>query len=337
MLLFISSILAAQSQRAGRYEVTLRLPEEGLFASEEMQIEYRVTDTSKDDPVMGAAPVIRAKTRSVVDMPSMPGMPTVEELAHPEGIPGEYGIHPLFAHGGTFRLRIWVTPPNGDEFQVEFPLEVKDARPAGQRVSLYKLELGGKPEDLTLKIIGPQGVVKDFDIVHEKEFHLIAIRKDLAVFQHVHPEPSPDGTFRLKHKWPAGGDYVLFADVAPRGKGSRVLSAPLKIKGNPNAPPLNSPLKLEFGALPKPGRSAVVAVKYAPDLPLEPYLGAMGHLLVVHEDTQTLVHSHPLDEMSRAGEIDFMMRLPKPGKYRAWLELKSRGKVIATQADLEAK
>ena len=100
-LLAACSILHSQTAvRSGVYEVTLRLPADGLVAQEEMQLEYRVTDTSRVDPVMGAAPVIRAQARSVIEMPAMPGMAKLIETAHPEGVPGEYGVHPVFPHGG---------------------------------------------------------------------------------------------------------------------------------------------------------------------------------------------------------------------------------------------
>src|SRR5258705_12843378 len=83
-------------QIAGKYEVSLRLPADGLFAREEMEIEARISDRSKNDPVMGNAPVIRAVVDAVIDMPSMPGMPKITERSHSEAVAGDYGIHPVF-------------------------------------------------------------------------------------------------------------------------------------------------------------------------------------------------------------------------------------------------
>src|SRR5262249_14721523 len=94
------SAAASDLQRsAGKYAVTLRLPPDGLYAREEMEIELRIEDGSRVDPLLGATPVIRARVECVIDMPSMPGMPKVQETAHAEGVPGEYGVHPTFAHG----------------------------------------------------------------------------------------------------------------------------------------------------------------------------------------------------------------------------------------------
>ena len=341
LALFLAGGLCVPAQTAPQdpYEVTLRLPEGGLAAREEMHLELSIRDPRKSDPVMGAMPVIRAQVRAVIDMPSMPGMPKINETAHPEGIPGDYGLHPVFVHGGTFRMRLSVTPPGQPEFTREFALEVGDARPGtGKRLPGYKVELEGRPEELTLKIIAAKelekGQVTEFDISHEKKLHLIAIRRDRKVFLHLHPEPAADGSFHLKFNWPAGGDYLLFADAAPRGKGSQVMAAKLKVKGPAEAPPASSPLKLTMGPLPRVGRTGLLELKLSPSLSLEPYLGAMGHLIILHEDGETLVHSHPADESSAD---KFLVRLPKPGKYQAWLEVQSAGKVIATPFTLEAQ
>ena len=47
-------------QRAGKYEVNLRLPAGELYAGEEMQIEFRIQDVTQTDPLMGVLPVVRA-------------------------------------------------------------------------------------------------------------------------------------------------------------------------------------------------------------------------------------------------------------------------------------
>ena len=130
-LLLLPLLLGAGDlrQTSGRYQVTLRPPADGLVqrAGEEMQIEFRVQDTSRPDPLTGFAPVIRAAPDAVVDMPQMPGMPKFTETAHPKGVAGDYGIHPTFAHGGAYRLQLTIHPPAADQFTVDFPLEVLDA------------------------------------------------------------------------------------------------------------------------------------------------------------------------------------------------------------------
>ena len=194
------------SARAGKYEVSLRLPVDGLAAQEEMQIEYRVVDATQVDAVMGAAPVIRASARSVIDMPSMPGMAKMTESAHPEGVPGEYGVHPTFPHGGEYRLQLLITPSGGSEFAVSFPLQVGDAVTAKNRKAkprpFYaevrtppKIPKAGEMAEMELAVFsraGGNAQVREFVIQHEKPMHLIVVREDLGVFSHEHPEMAAD-------------------------------------------------------------------------------------------------------------------------------------------------
>src|ERR1700730_1782725 len=87
---------------AGKYIVAMRVPADGVFAQEETELEFRIEDTSRVDPLTGNTPVVRARVDVSVVMPLMPGMPGLREQAHVEGVPGEYGVHPTFAHGGDY-------------------------------------------------------------------------------------------------------------------------------------------------------------------------------------------------------------------------------------------
>src|SRR6185436_11207102 len=205
---------APPAQIAGKYEVSLRLPADGLFAREEMEIEARISDRSRNDPVMGNAPVIRAVVDAVIDMPSMPGMPKITERSHSEAVAGDYGIHPVFAHAGEFRLTLNVTPPGGAPFIAQFPLIVKDADPARPKLPpVYRVEIKTNPKspqagqsvELELRVRHrdrPKDVVSTFDLAHERYLHLVIVRNDLTCFSHEHPDSSRDGVFRLRYSFP---------------------------------------------------------------------------------------------------------------------------------------
>lgn len=340
-------------QQAGKYEVLLRLPADGLFAREEVEIEARISDLSKNDPVMGNAPVIRAVVDAVVEMPAMPGMPKIEERSHSESVAGDYGIHPVFAHAGEFRLTLNVRPPTGSPFTVQFPLIVKDADPARPKLPpVYRVEVvtnpknpkAGEPVELQLRVRHrdrPKEVVTAFDLAHERYLHLVIVRRDLQCFAHEHPEAGRDGVFRLRYSFPDAGEYRLFADVAPSGAGSQVLSSTVKVVGN--------------GAAPAPVRDGVFAnrTQFAPRAArktermtfqiaatdLEPYLGAMGHLMLVSEDAGHFVHAHPdetIEGNGHNGTITFLTRFPTPGRYRGWVQVQRQGKVITEAFDVTA-
>src|SRR5947207_15949121 len=103
--LIVSAVLAQSKsenpiQKAGKYAVELRIPAGGLFGGEETDVEFRVTDSSQDDPVQGAPPVVNAKVSAHVTMPSMPSMAAQAPKTHTEGVPGDYGVVLYFPHGG---------------------------------------------------------------------------------------------------------------------------------------------------------------------------------------------------------------------------------------------
>ena len=63
---------------------------------------------------------------------------------------------------------------------------------------------------------------------------------------------------------------------------------------------------------------------------LEPYLGAVGHLLLVSADLQDVAHSHPVADMSAAvgPAVVFQVLFPRSTVYRFWIQVQRRGRVI---------
>jgi hypothetical protein len=375
-------------QTAAGYAVTLRLPAEGLVAGEENQVEFRLEDLRDSQ---GPRPVRFARVRASVDMPSMPAMPPFDEIAHDEGVPGEYGAHPSFAHGGEYRLTLTmlpadqqppsVQPPGPVPFTVQFPLQVADVRNPpltvgrgavkrfGLEVKAAQPPVAGVPVDLDVTIVNhfvPQrlpgglfkvgdGLVQEFDLVHERPLHLFFVRDDLGAFEHQHPDAGEKGSFRLRHTFPTPGLYRVFADVAPHHAGSQILMTEILVDGTPPAAldlvqtmtSQPSPMVRSLGGVevewqwpqPLPARrtSIVSARLRTPSggavTDLEPYLGAMGHLMLVHEDGVTFVHCHPDEReapVAGATVVPFLARFPKPGLYRGWGQFQRGGQVLTT-------
>ena len=291
-------------------------------------------------------------------------MPSLEEAAHPEGIPGEYGVHPLFPHGGEYVLDLVIKPPADAEFMVRFLLNVRDQsqqRSSKPKPKPYTMELksspkspkAGEPVELAITFHHrdrPKEVFQDFVIQHEKLIHLLIVRSDLGVFSHEHPVISPDGVFRITYTFPTAGEYHLFGDVAPKGAGSQVLLTKLKVSGKAalrfdvskaERKPLSvvDDITVEFAGSQKPigtRKTQTLMFKVTdtssgkPVKDLQLYLGAMGHLILIHEDGVTFIHSHP-DERSedtgKDGTVPFLARFPKPGLYRGWSQFQRNGRV----------
>src|SRR5262249_21536665 len=139
-------------------------------------------------------------------------------------------------------------------------------------------------------------------------------------------------------------------DTAPRGAGSQVLLASLNVQGPaaPTPPPLapTEPLETSAGGVTiaiQPSASPLRARTDqtltmtftsggAPVTDIQPWLGAMAHLALIHEDATTFVHTHPQEEIPPAGQpkphvLHFYTRFPKPGLYKGWAQFKRAGEV----------
>ncbi len=84
----------------------------------------------------------------------------------------------------------------------------------------------GTEGELALTITGSDGnPVTDFELEHEKELHLIAVRADGQHFRHVHPEMDDDGTWTIPWQWEAAArtesSRTLFRPTPGRASRSR--------------------------------------------------------------------------------------------------------------------
>ncbi|MED4754531.1 hypothetical protein [Brevibacillus choshinensis] len=56
---------------------------------------------------------------------------------------------------------------------------------------------------------------------------------------------------------------------------------------------------------------------------LTPYLGALGHVVILNESAQQYLHVHPAHQEEPIFETQF----EQPGLYKIWAEFKQNGKV----------
>jgi hypothetical protein len=234
--------------------------------------------------------------------------------------------------------------------------EAVDALPAGLQVSEggYTLALdagelpAGPATPLTFRILGPDGhAVTAFDVEHEEDVHLIAVRRDLTGYQHVHPEFSPGGTWRVPLDL-TPGSWRVFADFVPSADGEdRVLGADLAVAGEYAPEPLPAAVATAevdghtvalVGEL-VPGEESELDLTVTrggvPVTDLQPYLGAAGHLVALRAGDLAYLHVHPVDSpaagaTAAAGPtVRFATTAPSAGTYRLFLDFK-HGDVVRT-------
>ena len=215
----------------------------------------------------------------------------------------------------------------------------------------------GQPTRLSLTLRRADNrIVRDFAVVHTKKLHLIVASRDLSFFDHVHPALQSNGAFILDYTFPNPGEYLLYADLTPTRDRNQVFRLPVTVTGTPPAPqtlvvtPTQAKLfgdyRIALSVSPEPPQSRdetfltfTVSENGVPVTDLEPFLGAGGHCVVLSEDTQNYLHSHPAE--SGAGRfgpsVTFHTVIPHPGKYKIWGQFLHRGRPLTADFVVEVR
>ena len=191
-------------------------------------------------------------------------------------------------------------------------------------------------------------VIRQFETVHERIFHLFIVSQDLEYFAHVHPILRPNGALDVDVRLPRAGAYQMIADFVPTGAAPQLVQRSLVTAGYSGAlsvvPKLDVDLndRIDQGTrvqlLMSPlvaGREQLITLELAdvqtaaPVNDLEPYLGATGHLFAASADLSTVFHSHPVAGVSSANgpTIVFQVLFPRAGNYRLWAQFQRHGRV----------
>ncbi|ASS73685.1 hypothetical protein CIG75_00965 [Tumebacillus algifaecis] len=196
--------------------------------------------------------------------------------------------------------------------------------------------------------------VEKFDVSHEKLMHLIVVSKDLAYFDHLHPKYLGGGDFEVTTTFPSGGAYKLIADYVPSGASKSTQTSWLNVEGGGatsvplRVDPTNSKVidgvkvALNFEQV-KAGRDTKLsfvfsnAATQAPINDLEPYLGAVGHVVILSAGTDHYLHVHPVDEQAQGPEAAFMTNFPVQGIYKIWGQFQRGGKVFTVPFVVEVQ
>ncbi len=203
----------------------------------------------------------------------------------------------------------------------------------------------GKPTPLAIGIQDDAGQpVKAFDVNHEKLMHLIVVSEDLSHFEHLHPEHDGEGTFRIDLTFPTGGRYKLFADFVPEGGAQQTVGEWVDVQGEGAAKPIEpdaelaktvdgNAVELAIEGL-APNAETMLTFSFrdaasgAPIDDLEPYLGAVGHVVILSADAETYLHVHPADESATGPEAMFHTSFPAGGTYKLWGQFQHEGRLM---------
>ncbi|HEX5862457.1 MAG TPA: hypothetical protein VFY58_11470 [Nocardioides sp.] len=211
----------------------------------------------------------------------------------------------------------------------------------------------GRDVPIRFTIEGPDGgPVTAYDVEHGKQLHLIAVRRDVTGFQHVHPTLRENGVWVSRLDLTAG-DWRVFTDFNPTGGVGLTLGADLTVPGLYRPEALPGPARTAqvdgytvrlAGAL-TPGEDSTLTLTVSrggrPVTDLQPYLGAYGHLVALREGDLAYLHVHPEgapgDGTTESGpDVEFEAAVPSAGRYRLFLDFRHDGSVHTAEFALAA-
>jgi hypothetical protein len=220
---------------------------------------------------------------------------------------------------------------------------------SGYALDVLDEQLPAGTATLAFRVLGPDGTpVLDYDEDHGEDLHLVAVRRDLTGYQHVHPELDADGTWRTPLDL-TPGTWRLFADATPSDLGEDlVLGSDLSVPGGFDPEPLPAPAAVAevdgytvvlsggLAAGRETGLTLSVSRGGRPVTDLQPYLGAYGHLVALRADDLAYLHVHPVGDAADPGtaagpHVEFAATAPSAGSYRLFLDFR-HGDTVHTAA-----
>jgi hypothetical protein len=204
----------------------------------------------------------------------------------------------------------------------------------------------GAPTEFRFRILGPDGAaVTRYTPTHDKDLHLIVVRRDLSGFQHLHPARAADGLWSVPLTVAGAGQYRIFTDFQPAGRDTALtLGVDVPAAGDYQVRPLPAPARVtevdgyrvELTGDLVPGTASRLTLRISRDgrpvTDLQPYLAAYGHLVALRDGDLAYLHVHPDgapgDGRTAAGpEITFYAEVPSAGAYRLYLDFQHGGAV----------
>ncbi|MBI5088915.1 MAG: hypothetical protein HZB15_08685 [Actinobacteria bacterium] len=212
----------------------------------------------------------------------------------------------------------------------------------GYRLVLDDRELPAGGGELSFSIIGPDGVpVRAFDTVHERDLHLIVASRDLTTYHHLHPELDAAGTWSIAVPALPAGPYRAITDFQVADGPHLVLGADVDVAGPYEPSELMDPqpvatvdgyevtMSADLGGRRDGSVELTMTVHREGRIgdDLQPYLGAMGHLVALRSGDLAYAHVHPHESTAEPGVVRFDAVLDAAGRYALFFDFQVDGVV----------
>ncbi len=196
--------------------------------------------------------------------------------------------------------------------------------------------------ELVIQLKVKDGKIPELKVSHEKIMHLIVMSADLNDYYHLHPEKKDNGKYVQKIDLPTN-NYKVFVDINPKDMNYVVEPVDLTVGETDQGSMKNEliadtdytkTIKGQTVELTTDSLEVNKEVTFSfdgKDAKPEPYLGALGHVVITDEIGERFIHVHPRSE----NETVFITQFDERGMYKMWAEFKLDGEVIVYPFVLE--
>jgi len=242
---------------------------------------------------------------------------------------------------------------NHEHMDMDMEIELESADHDGIQVEWSwpsGLPKAGQTAKLRMTIMDAEGMpvpASQLEVNHEKKLHLIIVSRGLSRFMHLHPAVTGEtGVFEVPVTFAAAGEYKLIADFQPVGSRPLWRSEWARVQGRAAYEPILLPDKqlvrsargmnvsLNFDQPPQAEAEVKMTFTFerqgdgAAVTDLEPYLGAVGHVVIVDSEIEHYLHVHPLNEQATGPRATFAATFPTSGQYKIWGQFQRGGSIV---------
>lgn len=183
--------------------------------------------------------------------------------------------------------------------------------------------------EITIALKDNNNNVPELEVSHEKLMHLVVVSSDLKAYHHLHPEEKDNGVYSHQIDLP-DNNYEVIVDIKPKNLNYSVEPIELQVGESPKELHDNNLVAdtdftkvINGQTVELTNQSLEVNKEVTFNFDLkgakpDPYLGALGHVIILDGQGVRLTHVHPVSDE----ETVFKTEFDEPGIYKLWAEFK---------------